>query len=97
MSDTIRNTIVRFALIFLFVLSGFVAVLVKIVHIQTVEKDTWETIAREHAGKDFVIAPNRGNILTPFTLIEKGLCASEEEVAANPRARSAKLRIAEKK
>ncbi len=38
-----------------------------------------------------------GNILTPFTLIEKGLCASEEEVAANPRARSAKLRIAEKK
>ena len=63
MSDTIRNTIVRFALIFLFVLSGFVAVLVKIVHIQTVEKDTWETIAREHAGKDFVIAPNRGNIL----------------------------------
>ena len=38
-----------------------------------------------------------GNILTPFSLIEKGLCASEEEVAANPRARSAKLRIAEKK
>ena len=38
-----------------------------------------------------------GNILTHFTLIEKGLCASEEEVAANPRARSAKLRIAEKK
>ena len=38
-----------------------------------------------------------GNILTPFKLIEKGLCASAEEVAANPRARSAKLRIAEKR
>lgn len=38
-----------------------------------------------------------GNILTPFTLIEKGREASPEEVAANSRARSAKLRIAEKK
>jgi len=37
-----------------------------------------------------------GNILTPFRLIEKGLTASEEEVMNNPRARSAKLRIAEK-
>ena len=37
-----------------------------------------------------------GNILTPFTLIEKGRSASEEEVARNPRARSAKLRVAEK-
>ena len=38
-----------------------------------------------------------GNILTPFTLIEKGREASPEEVAVNPRARSAKLRVAEKK
>ena len=38
-----------------------------------------------------------GNILTPFTLIEKGREASEEEVAHNPRSRSAKLRVAEKK
>lgn len=37
-----------------------------------------------------------GNILTPFRLIEKGLMASEEEVARNPRSRSAKLRVAEK-
>ena len=37
-----------------------------------------------------------GNILTPFKLIEKGLSASEEEVANNPRARSARLRVAEK-
>lgn len=37
-----------------------------------------------------------GNILTPFKLIEKGRSATEEEVARNPRARSAKLRVAEK-
>ena len=37
-----------------------------------------------------------GNILTPFKLIEKGLTASDEEVQRNPRARSAKLRVAEK-
>lgn len=38
-----------------------------------------------------------GNILTPFTLIEKGREASEEEVERNPRSRSAKLRVAEKR
>ena len=38
-----------------------------------------------------------GNILTPFEVIEKGLTASEEEVERNPRSRSAKLRVAEKK
>ena len=38
-----------------------------------------------------------GNMLTPFKLIEKGREASDEEVAQNPRARSARLRVAEKK
>ncbi len=37
-----------------------------------------------------------GNILTPFKVIEKGRMAEEDEVERNPRARSAKLRIAEK-
>ena len=38
-----------------------------------------------------------GNPLTPFTLVNnKVITASEEEVERNPRARSAKLRIAEK-
>ena len=37
-----------------------------------------------------------GNILSPFKVIEKGLAASAEEVERNPRARSAKLRVAEK-
>ena len=38
-----------------------------------------------------------GNNLSPFEVIEKGREASEEEVERNPRARSAKLRIAIKK
>lgn len=38
-----------------------------------------------------------GNNLSPFELIEKGREASPEEVAINPRARSAKLRIAAKR
>ena len=38
-----------------------------------------------------------GNILAPFRLIEKGRTATEEEIERNPRARSAKLRVAEKK
>ena len=38
-----------------------------------------------------------GNILTPFEVIEKGREASPEEVERNPRSRSAKLRIAEKR
>jgi 16S rRNA (cytosine1402-N4)-methyltransferase len=37
-----------------------------------------------------------GNILSPFRVIEKGTTASAEEVERNPRARSAKLRVAEK-
>ena len=37
-----------------------------------------------------------GNILSPFKVIEKGATASLEEVERNPRARSAKLRVAEK-
>jgi 16S rRNA (cytosine1402-N4)-methyltransferase len=38
-----------------------------------------------------------GNNLSPFVLVEKGREASPEEVEQNPRARSAKLRIAEKR
>lgn len=39
-----------------------------------------------------------GNVVTPFTLVNRQvIVASEEEVARNPRSRSAKLRIAEKK
>jgi len=38
-----------------------------------------------------------GNALTPFDVIEKGREATADEVERNPRSRSAKLRVAEKK
>ena len=39
-----------------------------------------------------------GNVQTPFKLINnKVIVASDDEVTRNPRSRSAKLRIAEKK
>ena len=38
-----------------------------------------------------------GNALTPFDVIEKGLTASPDEVERNPRSRSAKLRVAERR
>ena len=38
-----------------------------------------------------------GNALTPFDVIEKGRIAGADEVERNPRSRSAKLRVAEKK
>ena len=38
-----------------------------------------------------------GNIVTPFKVIEKGREASAEEVERNPRSRSAKLRVAERR
>ena len=38
-----------------------------------------------------------GNAITPFDVIEKGRVASDDEVERNPRSRSAKLRVAERK
>lgn len=38
-----------------------------------------------------------GNAITPFDVIEKGRVACDDEVERNPRSRSAKLRVAERK
>lgn len=38
-----------------------------------------------------------GNALTPFDVIEKGVTASDDEVERNPRSRSAKLRVAQRR
>ena len=62
---------------------------------QALQKDIYKDIydLRTEIEKDFF-----GNILKPFEEITRHpLVASEEELIENPRSRSAKLRIAEKK
>ena len=47
MSDNQRHTVIRFAVVFVIIALGFVAVLIKIIAIQTGEKDRWLTIAQQ--------------------------------------------------
>mgnify|MGYP003293651986 CR=1 FL=1 len=63
MSDKERNTILRFALIFLLITAGFLAVLVKIVVIQTAEREQWIRIAENQIKNNQVVPATRGNIL----------------------------------
>lgn len=63
MSDKERNTILRFAVIFLVIVAGFVAVLVKIILIQTAEREQWLHIAEGQIKNNQPIPATRGNIL----------------------------------
>lgn len=63
MSDDQRNTVWRFAVIFIFILLGFIAVIAKIIHIQTVERDEWMKVAEKQVPTHRTIAATRGNIL----------------------------------
>ena len=63
MSDEQRNTVWRFAMIFIVILLGFVAVLGKIIYIQTVERDEWLKVAEKQVPTYKPIAATRGNIL----------------------------------
>ncbi len=63
MSEKERNTILRFAFIFLLIAAGFLAVLVKIVVIQTAEREQWMKIAEKQIRNNQVVAATRGNIL----------------------------------
>lgn len=63
MSDNQQTTILRFALIFLAITVGFIAVLVKIVLIQTTERRQWLKIAENQVRTNQTIRANRGNIL----------------------------------
>ena len=63
MSDEQRNTVWRFAIIFIVITLGFVAVLGKIVYIQTVERDEWMKVAERQVPTHRPIAATRGNIL----------------------------------
>ncbi len=63
MSDNQRHTILRFAIIFLFIAAGFIAVIVKIAIIQTREREQWLTIAKGQIQTNQIITATRGNIL----------------------------------
>ena len=63
MSDEQRNTVWRFAIIFIFIALGFVAVLGKIIYIQVVERDEWLKLAEKQVPAHKPIKATRGNIL----------------------------------
>ena len=63
MSDEQRNTVWRFAVIFIVIALGFVAVLGKIIYIQTVERSEWLKVAERQVPTNRPIKATRGNIL----------------------------------
>ena len=63
MSSNQRTTILRFAAIFAVIALGFVAVLIKIILIQTTERSQWMRIANNQVKTNQTIYANRGNIL----------------------------------
>ena len=63
MSDEQRNTVWRFAIIFVVIAMGFIAVLGKIVYVQTVERDEWLKVAEKQVPTLKPITATRGNIL----------------------------------
>jgi cell division protein FtsI (penicillin-binding protein 3) len=63
MSDEQRNTVWRFAIIFIVIFIGFGAVLGKIIYIQTAERDEWLKVAEKQVPTHKPIPATRGNIL----------------------------------
>lgn len=63
MADNRQNTILRFAIVFLFIAAGFVVVLAYIVRIQWFERDKWLQVVDNPKPNATVIDPQRGNIL----------------------------------
>lgn len=63
MSDEQRNTVWRFAIIFIVIALGFAAVLAKIIYVQSVERDEWLKVAAKQVPTNRPIQATRGNIL----------------------------------
>ncbi|MBP5659118.1 MAG: penicillin-binding protein 2 [Paludibacteraceae bacterium] len=61
--DSRQNAIYRFALVFLLIVAGFVAVLIYIMRIQWFERDKWMQMVDTQKPNATVITPQRGNIL----------------------------------
>jgi cell division protein FtsI (penicillin-binding protein 3) len=63
MSEEQRNTVWRFAIIFIVIFLGFSAVIGKIIYIQAVERDEWLKVAEKQVPTHRPIKATRGNIL----------------------------------
>ena len=63
MSENMKHTVLRFAIIFLGIAALFMLVLVKIFITQHVEQDKWLKIAEQQVKTNQVIPPTRGKIL----------------------------------
>lgn len=62
MEENKRNTIIRFAAVFLLMACGFAAVLGKIIYTQTAKREALLQTAQRLISRDAVVSPNRGNI-----------------------------------
>lgn len=63
MEDKFRNTVLRFAAIFIVIFALFATVLVKIFILQYIENDKWLKIAEQQEVANSIIEPTRGKIL----------------------------------
>ena len=62
MSENLRNTILRFAIVFVVIALLFVVVFVRIIAIQTVQRDRWESLVDKRESNYRTIRAIRGNI-----------------------------------
>lgn len=62
MADKRKNIVLRFGIVYTIICLSFVAVLYKIIVIQTVERSKWMELAAHNKKTDIVVKPNRGNI-----------------------------------
>jgi cell division protein FtsI (penicillin-binding protein 3) len=62
MADKRKNIVLRFGIVYTIICLSFIAVVYKIVVIQTVERDRWLRLAEQNKKTDIIVKPNRGNI-----------------------------------
>ncbi len=62
MSDSLKNTVLRFAIVFVMIALLFIVVFVRIVAIQTVQRDRWESLVDKRESNYKTIKAIRGNI-----------------------------------
>ncbi|MBN2766231.1 MAG: transpeptidase family protein [Paludibacteraceae bacterium] len=62
MADKRSNIVLRFGIVYLFILIAFGLVIYRIVVLQFIERDQWLEVAAKNKKTDILVKPNRGNI-----------------------------------